>query len=310
MSFIERQLAASFTLVEGPQQAITTFNESGTDTVNIANLRMSARISKAGLWPGMGMTLHIYGMTLSLMNQLSMLGMKYQIVQKSVVVLRAGDAQAGMATVFWGNVTNAYGDFNTAPDVAFVVEAQALAFERVQTVPPINFQASVDIPSVYAGLAAAMGKGFVNYGVTGKLANVYLSGTAGQQFNQFRKWTRFICEATVDETGSPTPSVVIWPAGQSMNQSQGIIPVIQPPPNGNMIGYPTYTETGVVVRTLYDPNIKVGGLVQVQGSQLTAANKQWNVYGLDHALDSLVPHGEWSTTLLGSVPGYPAPPPS
>ena len=82
-----------------------------------------------------------------------------------------------------------------------------------------------------------------------------------------------------------------------------------------MIGYPRFHAAGVTVRAVYSPSIglgpagpvssgpnagggvQIGGLIQIQGSILTAANGTWKVYALDHVLESMVPNGQWFSTI-------------
>ncbi len=70
-----------------------------------------------------------------------------------------------------------------------------------------------------------------------------------------------------------------------------------------MIGYPTYQQSGVVVRSLFNPAMKFGSQIKVE-SELTPANGLWNVYGLNYSLSSQLPDGPWEMVMSG----YPATP--
>ena len=132
MALVQRLLDITFSLGEG------AFGESGTNTVTLKGLRTSARIIKAG-GPSMGnLQMEVYGMTLSLMNQLSTLGLMPTLIRRNTIVLTAGDTNSGMGTVFQGTITNAWADFQAAPDVAFHVEAHTGLIEAVAPVPPIS----------------------------------------------------------------------------------------------------------------------------------------------------------------------------
>jgi hypothetical protein len=77
-------------------------------------------------------------------------------------------------------------------------------------------------------------------------------------------------------------------------------------PTTGMVGYPTYIDQGLKVRTLFNPAIKFQGQVTISGSIVTGqgptgpgssggkgnANGTWLVTQLDHALDSIVPNRE------------------
>src|SRR5215471_1058528 len=123
MSFIKRQLAISFQLQAGPSNATTQFAESGTNSTSLSGLRSSAKIVKSADPTLNSLNLVVYGMSLSLMNQLTTLGMQTNLIRPSTVTVQAGDAFSGMTTVFQGQVAHAWADFNNAPDVPFHVEA-------------------------------------------------------------------------------------------------------------------------------------------------------------------------------------------
>jgi hypothetical protein len=56
------------------------------------------------------------------------------------------------------------------------------------------------------------------------------------------------------------------------------------------------------VKCVYNPAIKIGGLVQVQ-SAIQIANGKWRVNGLEHKLESLTNNGRWDTELKASWNG-------
>jgi hypothetical protein len=73
-----------------------------------------------------------------------------------------------------------------------------------------------------------------------------------------------------------------------------------------MIGYPIYTQNGMIVKSMFSPAVTFGALVTVKSTlklPLTP-NGQWQVQGLTYNLDSLVPRGEWSMILALVPPGF------
>jgi hypothetical protein len=86
------------------------------------------------------------------------------------------------------------------------------------------------------------------------------------------------------------------------------VPLIAPPPAGGMVGYPSYTQQGIMVKTVFDPRLTMGGQFKLETSlPQTSKSGTWNVYKLDLALDEQVPNGEWSATAFGYNPQFPAP---
>jgi len=56
-------------------------------------------------------------------------------------------------------------------------------------------------------------------------------------------------------------------------------------------GYPIFASPNIVVKVLFNPNVKYQGLIHVQ-SELTPACGTWKVIKLDLDLETSVPHGK------------------
>lgn len=284
MSFIKRQLSVSFQLQAGASNATTQFAESGTNTAALSNLRMSAKIVKSADPTLNTCNLTIYGMTLSLMNQLSTLGMQVNLKRPALVTVQAGDAVNGLNTVFQGNVAHAWADFHSAPDVPFHVEAYGGLVGSVQPMKPSSFQGSTDVATFMGQCAQQMNLTLENNGVSQKLNNPYFWGSPMSQARQCADAANIGFSADDDK-------LAIWPKDKP--RSGGTITVS---PATGMISYPTFTNAGIMVRTLFTPQIKLRSQIQVQSS-LPRANGQWIVWALDYDLESQLPRGQWFMTL-------------
>lgn len=274
-----------------------SFADSGGigNTVTLSGLRMSARILKAGGPSDSTLDLTVYGMTRSVMDRLSTLGMQINLVPKNGIVLTAGDADAGLSTVFAGYILAAYADFRSAPDVSFHITAHTLLPSAAIPVPVSSFEGPTDVATILSGLATRMGLRFENNGVTAKLSSPYLSGDAKAQ-------ARAVVEdAGISWNGGDAGVLAIWPKNGSRG---GQVPLLAP--DTGMIGYPTYTAYGIIVRSIFNPNVGFGGKINVQ-SDLQPACGEWAVYGLDYELDSQVPGGAWFMTISAYNPKFPSP---
>ncbi len=284
MSFVQRLVDVTFTLGQG------AFGDSGADSTKLSGLRVSAKVTKAG-GPSMStLQMDVYGMKLSDMNQLSTLGMAVTLIRRNTVLVEAGDADAGMATVFIGTITNAWMDANAAPEVPFRVEAHTGLIDAVTKIPPSSYTGPTDVANVMSSLAAQMQLSFENNGVSVILASPYFYGSPR---NQVKAAAAAANINWIIDDGK----LAIWPKGQSRN---GSAPLISP--ETGMRGYPTYTSKGIQVVTLFNPSIGYGGQIQVDSS-LTPAKGLWNVYSLYHDLESMMPNGQWFTTVGAVRPG-------
>jgi len=277
MAFIQHTISATFKLTGSK-----TFSESGTNQLTVANRRMTAEIANAGVPSGSTLHMAIYGMTLAAMNDLATLGMRIALVPKNTITVVADGT-----TVFVGTILNGWADFGAAPEVAFRLEAISGIGDGVAPVPPSSFQGTVDVVTVLEGFAKTMDLSFEDNGVISKLSNCYFPGTIRDQVLACAKHAGI----GVDFSNG---KLSIWPGNGSRG---GTIPTLSPQ-DGTLVGYPSFIAEGIMVKTLFNPAIKFGGQVKIQGSQLTPANGTWTVFGLNLALEAQMPHGQWFSILL------------
>lgn len=283
MALIERLIDVIFVLGEG------SFGTDGSNTVKLSGLRASARITNAGGRAMGNAEIRIWGMTLSVMNKLSTLGMIITAQRKNSVTVVAGDAGSPLSTVFQGTITNAWADFHGAPDVPFHVVAHTGLFEAVRPAQTISINGTADVATLLSGLAAQMGFAFENNGVSVKLSNPYFSGSARNQALAIVK------HAGIEWNACANGVLAIWYPGQTRS---GVAPLISP--ETGLVGYPTYTSKGVLLKTIFNPTIGLGSKVNVKSS-LTPANGTWAVFRVDHDIESQATRGRWFT-LVNACP--------
>ncbi len=99
-------------------------------------------------------------------------------------------------------------------------------------------------------------------------------------------------DANIEWNGIENNILSIWPRG---GYRAGQIPIISP--DTGMVGYPSFTQSGVVVKTLFNSAIRFGQLVSVQSS-LQGATGQYRVQKLAHDIESEMPGGKWFTQMV------------
>lgn len=286
MSFVKRRIDVTFQLGQG------VFGESGTNTVTCSDLRVQAHIDKV-FGPGMGEAqIRVHGLTQSLLNQLSSLNQATMATRKNTVIISAGDDVSGMATVFQGQIMISQIMLNTAPDTALMILAQAGAFAAVQTVPPTSYPGTADAAVVMQNLAHLAGLDFDNSGVSVQLSTPYFPGSPLEQIRRCAQAGRGTFDYVIDDK-----TLAIFPAGGARGS---LIPVVSP--ETGMVGYPNYSTSvyGIEVTTLFNPLLRPGGKVQVESS-LEVANGTWQVFNLQHELESEDPGGQWYTRFSGAA---------
>lgn len=255
--------------------------DKGTD-VTLSGLRVSAHYVAYSGDAQAALQMRVYGLPLDMINQLTTIGTIMRQRRNNRITLTAGEEGGSMATVYEGTIDSAFGDFNAAPDVVFHVVALAAAFESVKSVPAQPHAGNVDAADIMADLAKTMGFVFENNGVSVMLTDRTFNGTAMTQVRECAQAAQI--NYTVDRG-----KLAIWP--RSGYRAGDVIKVS---PETGMVGYPSFSSQGIVVTTLFNPDIQLGRNIEVT-SDLTVACGKWNVYSVSHVLESETPNGQWFT---------------
>lgn len=277
MTFTRRRLDLKFQLGQGD------FGKAGFDTIEVKGLRASVSIVRAGGFSMSEMDLRVYGLSLDVMNKLTILNQLRQYdSRRNVVTVSAGD-DSGTSVCFIGNIISAIADIS-GPDASMVFHAASGYVDLIQPVTPTSYKGAVDVATVLAGLAARMTPTLVleNSGVSVTLSNPYLPGTLLDQIRAVASAANINC--VIDDVQQ---RLAIWPEGgvrNGLNLAVG--------PDTGMVGYPVYTQNGIQLTMLYNPSLAFGMQLAVR-SQLLPASGGWSVASVTHELESETPGGKW-----------------
>lgn len=289
MTFSKRHIDLDFQLGQG------SFSGTEQNTVSVTGLQCSANVSKAGGWTNSTLDLRIWGLPLSVMNDLSTLGKPLPAIRNNVITVKPRSDDTGPTVAFVGVIQQAWADMGGIPDSVFTVQAASGFFQQLRPLPSTSIDGSGDVAQIMAGLARQMEMNFENSGVEGQIASPYLSGSGVQQARQLMDAAR-INMIIEDNT------LAIWPRGASRNPTGN--PVLVSAKTG-LVGYPTWTAQGLVVKNLYNPNISYGGAIQIE-SDIKPANGVWSPFKIDHVLESETVDGQWFTMAEAAAFGRPA----
>ena len=312
-SFANRALTAVITLGTG------TFGQTGMNTITLSGLRAQATISKNGGPSFDGAEMRLYGVTASVMNAVSALGVLPIVYFRynNTLTILAGDDVNGMAPVFSGVLLSAFQDFSEMPESSLHLVANGGVAGALVPTAPISFPGGADVATIMGGLAETMGLIFENNGVQVQLASPYFAGTALQQAQKCVQAAHI--QMCIDTNTAPN-TLAIWPYTGTRG---GAIPLISAA--SGMIGYPTFQQFGMEFTTLFNPNIRVGAKLMMQstvGGSVTYANPSapspdtilsggpnglWYINGpVTHDLAAQMPGGPWFTQVSCSrVTGAP-----
>lgn len=276
--FTEKLIELTITLGTG------SFGADLGDTVTISNARIVASFINAGGETMGHAQIRVYGMSQQLMNQLTTIGQINRAIRiKNTVSVAAGDAN-GMQLVFFGVIVDAYAEYNSAPDVPFVIEAAEGMDIAVKPVGATSYKGQVSVQQIMQDLATTAGLAFEPNGVDINLLNPYLSGTTLSKIQQVARAAGI--QYTIDRG-----TLAIWDLGKSR---EGEVPLISE--STGMVGYPTLSSKGMTLKTSFNFNIKLGADVKVESS-IPMANGIWHTYKAAHEISSQLPDGSWFSTI-------------
>lgn len=288
MSIIER--AITIVITAGANSGVT-FGPQKQNTLTLAGYRVSASIDYPGGASTVSAEVSVYGMNNSDMNALASLGQLNYANNLNTITILAGDADSGMSIAFQGILQSAVVNTAGSPKISFDMTAYGFYDIALTPVPPSSFGGAASVATIMAQLAELGGFGFENNGITAVLSNPYFPGDVISQIKACARHANI--NYFIDPTKGVNGTLAIWP--KNGYRGGAAVPVA-PPPDGTMIGYPRYTQYGVDVDMLFNPNLLFGGLIKLTSS-LQPACGTWAIYTLSHFIESITPNGDWMTTI-------------
>ena len=288
MSFTRKRIDVTISLGTG------TFGASGADTVTLSGLHVQAMIHATYGEAMPAAHVRVFGLPLEMLNQLTSIGLINSGVRlNNTMLVAAGDDETGLSTVYNGTIRESWANLDGMPESCLEIVGVAGLAASLKPVGALSVKGQADVATIMRGLADQMGFAFEPNGVQVQLANPYFPGTALAQAKACARaadiWMTIDCG-----------TLAIWPK-DSGRAASGDIPLISVATG--MRGYPRFSSNGIEVSTLFNPDIKPGGQVQVD-STLTMACGKWLVSDATHALESEMPGGAWFSRILGRPTTY------
>ena len=281
MTFARKRIDVTISLGTGQ------FGDTGANTVTLTGLRIRAEIQQFGGDAMPQVQLLIYGLPASMINQLTTIGpINSAVMYKNSVLIAVGDDGSALTTIYNGTIWQSWADFNQLPDSALNIAAVGGLAASLKPVNATSFPGSADVGTIMQQLATLADVGFVNNGVSVQLSNPYFPGTALAQIRECAQAANI--NYTIDNG-----VLQIWPKG---GVRSGSIPIVSS--QTGMVGYPAFSSNGLMLTTVFNPSVVIGGVIQVQSS-LMAATGKWIVTQVSHSLESEMPGGQWFTHILG-----------
>jgi hypothetical protein len=279
-------------------------NQPDSNSVTLTGYRVSMNM-QAYFGDSMGYTeCKIYGLPLDLMAQLTTIGpINTTIRNANYMSIAVGDVDSALTTIFTGVIFTAASDFQESPNTCLTIISYSVAGISATPVGAVSFKGSQSVETILGQIINNINSAIpsqvmtlVNNGVNVTLTDAYLPGDGIKQISEVAKSGRF--SYRIDSTssgGMQSNTLIITPTGQPTNDP---VITISPDTSPRLIGYPTFSSQGVVIKCEFAP-IQFAQKVIVAGSLLTQANNSWIAQNVVHHLESEKPGGAWMTTFVG-----------
>ncbi len=155
MSYRQRKITVEFTLSDG-----RTFGNGQGNMLTITDASCFASIAVYGGVAGTQITLYIWGMSPAHMTNLSWRGVWRQEQSTANKMRLWADGRL----IFEGDITDAYADYNQAPDIPLILTGQIHFNLRNQPAADFSAKGDVAVADIIRALASTVGLGFENQG--------------------------------------------------------------------------------------------------------------------------------------------------
>ncbi|EBN8660800.1 hypothetical protein C2392_11070 [Salmonella enterica] len=274
MSYVQRDITVEFTLSDG-----RTFDNGKGNILTIPGAKCFATVTVYGGTAGTQITLYVWGLSPAHMADLSYRGV-WRPAQSTANKMRV---KADGRLIFEGDITDAYADYNQAPDIPLILTGQVSFNLRNQTAADFSAKGDAPVADIIRALASSAGLKFENQGVSRSLSNPHFSGNIVQQMLDAAS------AADINIDLGDVEKVTIWPKDKALD-----IPPLYISPDHGLIGYPVYTMTGLSATTIFCPDLFIGRRVHLESS-LPNVTGDYQLTGVIHTITSRTVGGPWSS---------------
>lgn len=282
--FLRKYLDFNFELNAG------NFEGSKADKMYVSGLRATADITIFG----QGLTeaeVEIWGLAQDVMDRLIFLRMQLRDntmnYNRMQIFLYDDDTRQSKNKVFDGNISFAFVDYNSAPDISMKFTASSMLYQQILPVPSVSYKGSVKAQDIMKVFAEDSNLLFSNQGVDYTLRDVSLVGDRKSMMDEIARSADFLW---YEQAGVLT----IIPNDVRKLKTKDPIQLNE---TTGLIGYPVLTPQGCNVQAYYSPEWKIGTTVQVNSREISLVNEPMYIFSVKHHLESETTSGIWMTEM-------------
>lgn len=263
----------------------SSFDEKGNNKISISEVRSTVSFQSAGNLFGTQVNVSLFGLSMELLASLSSkaMGLFGSDTERISMKIYVGDT-----AIFVGYMTSSIANMNTSPNSALMITATANADLQNKPSPPFSFNGATPVTSVITAICKAAGYSPYITGLDGIVAtNPHYEGSI---FNQLEK----LCDDFEIAMSVASPTITFWPQNEKKDD---VMPLISP--EYGLIGYPIFSNGGVMFQTQFSTLLTTGRNVKLTTS-IPHASGTYKLTSVSHELSSWMPDGPWHSVCIAN----------
>lgn len=277
-SFTNKTIQVVMAMAEGVFQ-------NGANQITVEGLPTTVDIQKQGGDERPSCTVTIGNLNIDVVKQLTTLSFRPLQRFKNQITVNAGEVGKQLQTIFIGDFENAYGEFQNAPTMNLMVKAIAAQHGALMATPATSVDGTEQVAKLMEQWAVEAGCTLENKGVNASVKNVVYRGSP---VDKAKTLARDVGIDLIIDDGK----FIITPSGQAVDGNAVLID-----PKHGLLGYPAFSNDGIEFNMIFDPNVKIGGLVKIE-SIVPRASGIWKVTKINTKLEAYIPNGgSWTSSV-------------
>lgn len=277
-SFTNKTIQVVMAMAEGVFQ-------NGANQITVEGLPTTVDIQKQGGDERPSCTVTIGNLNIDVVKQLTTLSFRPLQRFKNQITVNAGEVGKQLQTIFIGDFENAYGEFQNAPTMNLMVKAIAAQHGALMATPATSVDGTEQVAKLMEQWAIEAGCTLENKGVNASVKNVVYRGSP---VDKAKTLARDVGIDLIIDDGK----FIITPNGRAVDGNAVLID-----PKHGLLGYPAFSNDGIEFNMIFDPNVKIGGLVKIE-SIVPRASGIWKVTKITTKLEAYVPNGgSWNSSV-------------
>lgn len=270
-SFTNKTIQVVMAMAEGVFQ-------NGANQITVEGLPTSVEINKQGGDERPSCTVTIGNLNIDVVKQLTTLSFRPLQRFKNQITINAGDVGQQLQTIFIGDFDNAYGDFQNVPTMNLTVNAIAAQHGALMATPATSINGTEQVAKLMEQWAVEAGYTLQNNGVNMSVKDVIYRGSPVEKAQTLARDVGI--DLIIDDG-----KFIISPIDKPIEGNAVLIDA-----QHGLLGYPAFNNDGIEFKAIFNPNIKVGGLVKIE-SIVPRASGTWKVVKINSKLEAYVPSG-------------------